>query len=50
MSEQDMEHPRGDDRNESIGDESVGDGELAGSPVPDPDDSDSDAEDVPTAD
>jgi hypothetical protein len=39
MSEQDMEHPREDDRNE-----------LEGSPVPDPEDSDSDAEDVPTAD
>jgi hypothetical protein len=40
MSEQDMEHPRDDDRND----------ELDGSPVPDPEDSDSDAEDVPTAD
>jgi len=40
MTEQDMEHPREDDRND----------ELDGSPVPDPKDSDSDAEDVPTAD
>jgi hypothetical protein len=45
MSEQDREHPRGDDRNELIGD-----GELEGSPVPDPEESDADAEDVPTAD
>jgi hypothetical protein len=40
MTEQDMEHPRIDDRND----------ELEDSPVPDPEDSDSDAEDVPTAD
>ena len=40
MSEQDMEHPREDDRNE----------ELEGSPIPDPEDSDPDADDVPTAD
>jgi hypothetical protein len=40
MSEQDMERPREDDRND----------ELADSPVPDPNTSDSDAEDVPTAD
>jgi hypothetical protein len=40
MSEQDMEEPREDDRNE----------ELDESPVPDPDETDGDAEDVPTAD
>jgi hypothetical protein len=40
MSEQDMEHPREDDRND----------ELDGSPVPDPEESDGDADDVPTAD
>jgi hypothetical protein len=40
MSEQDMEQPREDDRND----------ELDGSPVPDPDDSDEGADDVPTAD
>jgi hypothetical protein len=40
MTEQDMEHPREDDRND----------ELEDSPVPDPEDSDSNAEDVPTAD
>jgi len=40
MSEQDMEHPREDDRND----------EVEGSPVPDPEDGDSDADDVPTAD
>jgi hypothetical protein len=40
MSEQDMEHPREDDRND----------ELDESPVPDPDETDGDAEDVPTAD
>jgi hypothetical protein len=40
MSEQDMELPREDDRND----------ELDESPVPDPEDSDADAEDVPTAD
>jgi hypothetical protein len=45
MSEQDMEHPREDDRNEL-----VQQGEVEGTPVPDPDASDSDAEDVPTAD
>jgi hypothetical protein len=39
MSEQDMEPPSEDDRNE-----------VVGSPVPDPEESDSDAEDVPTAD
>jgi hypothetical protein len=39
MSNQDMEHPREDDRNE----------ELDESPVPDPE-QDSDAEDVPEAD
>jgi hypothetical protein len=40
MSEQDMEHPRDDDRND----------ELDESPVPDPEESDGDADDVPTAD
>jgi hypothetical protein len=40
MSEQDMEHPREDDRND----------ELDESPVPDPDESNGDADDVPTAD
>jgi hypothetical protein len=40
MTEQDMEQPRIDDRND----------ELEDSPVPDPEDSDSDAEHVPTAD
>jgi hypothetical protein len=40
MTEQDMEHPREDDRNDEVDD----------SPVPDLDDSDSDADDVPTAD
>jgi hypothetical protein len=40
MSEQDMEHPREDDRND----------ELEDSPVPDPDETDGDAEDVPEAD
>jgi hypothetical protein len=40
MNEQDMEHPREDDRND----------ELEDSPAPDPEDSDSDAEDVPPAD
>jgi hypothetical protein len=45
MSEQDMEHPREDDRNDL-----VGDGEVEGSPVPDPEEGGSDAEDVPTAD
>jgi len=40
MSEQDMEHPREDDRND----------EVEGTPVPDPDESSSDAEDVPEAD
>jgi len=40
MNEQDMEHPREDDRND----------ELEDSPVPDPEDSGSAAEDVPTAD
>jgi hypothetical protein len=40
MSEQDMEEPREDDRND----------ELDESPVPDPEESDGDAEDVPTAD
>jgi len=39
MNEQDMEHPREDDRND----------ELEDSPAPDPEDSASDAEDVPTA-
>jgi hypothetical protein len=41
MSEQDMEHPAEDDRD---------DDELDGSPIPDPEESDSDTEDVPTAD
>jgi hypothetical protein len=41
MSNQDMEHPREDDRND----------ELDESPVPDPEqEPDSDAEDVPGAD
>ncbi|MFL5945358.1 MAG: hypothetical protein ACJ74D_06550 [Gaiellaceae bacterium] len=40
MSNQDMEHPREDDRND----------ELDESPVPDPTDKDTDAEDVPEAD
>jgi hypothetical protein len=40
MSEQDMEHPREDDRNE----------EIDGTPVPDPDESQGGAEDVPEAD
>jgi hypothetical protein len=42
MSEQDMERPREDDRND----------ELDESPVPDPEESESDpdADDVPTAD
>jgi hypothetical protein len=40
MSEQDMEHPREDDRNE----------EVAGSPVPDPEESQDDGDDVPGAD
>jgi hypothetical protein len=40
MSEQDMEHPREDDRND----------ELDESPVPDPEETDGDADDVPTAD
>jgi hypothetical protein len=40
MTEQDMEHPREDDRNE----------EIDGTPVPDPDESKGDAEDVPEAD
>jgi hypothetical protein len=40
MSEQDMEHPREDDR----------DDELDESPVPDPEESNGDADDVPTAD
>jgi hypothetical protein len=40
MSEQDMEHPRKDDRND----------ELDESPIPDPEASEGDAEDVPTAD
>jgi len=40
MSEQDMEHPREDDRKE----------ELDGTPVPDPDESHGDADDVPEAD
>jgi hypothetical protein len=40
MSEQDMEHPRDDDRND----------ELDESPVPDLEESDGDADDVPTAD
>jgi hypothetical protein len=40
MSEQDMEHPREDDRNE----------EVEGTPVPDPDESSPDTEDVPEAD
>jgi hypothetical protein len=39
MSNQDMEHPREDDRNDEIDE----------SPVPDPE-ADSDAEDVPEAD
>ena len=39
MIEQDMEHPREDDRND----------ELEGSPVPDPEEG-GDAEDVPEAD
>jgi hypothetical protein len=43
MSEQDMEHPPEDDRDDE-------DDELDGSPIPDPEESDSDAEDVPTAD
>jgi hypothetical protein len=40
MSNQDMEHPREDDRND----------ELDDSPVPDPEDDGGDAEDVPEAD
>jgi hypothetical protein len=40
MSEQDMEHPREDDRNDEIDE----------SPVPDPEASDPDEDDVPTAD
>jgi hypothetical protein len=40
MSEQDMEHPRDDDRND----------EVEGSPVPDPEESESGAEDIPEAD
>jgi hypothetical protein len=40
MSNQDMEHPREDDRND----------ELDESPVPDPTDKETDAEDVPEAD
>jgi hypothetical protein len=40
MSEQDMEHPREDDRNELV----------EGSPVPDPTADDAGAEDVPEAD
>ena len=40
MSEQDMEQPREDDRNDEIGE----------SPVPDPEESNPDEDDVPTAD
>jgi hypothetical protein len=40
MSEQDMEHPREDDRNERVD----------GSPVPDPTADDTDAGDIPEAD
>jgi hypothetical protein len=40
MSEQDMEHPREDDRNEEIDE----------SPVPDPEESDPNDEDAPGAD
>jgi hypothetical protein len=40
MSEQDMEHPRKDDRND----------EVDGSPVPDPEESQSDGDDIPEAD
>ena len=40
MTEQDMEHPREDDRND----------EHEGSPVPDPEESGAAADDVPTAD
>jgi hypothetical protein len=40
MSEQDMEQPREDDRNDEIDE----------SPVPDPEESDPDEDDVPTAD
>ena len=40
MSEQDMEHPREDDRND----------ELDESPVPDPEASDTNADDDPEAD
>ena len=40
MSEQDMEHPREDDRNDEVDE----------SPVPDPKTTDPDADDVPTAD
>jgi hypothetical protein len=40
MSEQNMEHPREDDKNE----------ELADSPVPDPESTSPDAEDDPEAD
>jgi len=40
MSEQDMEHPREDDRND----------EVDGSPVPDPEKAQSDGDDIPEAD
>jgi hypothetical protein len=40
MSEQDMEHPREDDRND----------ELDESPAPDPEETADDDEDVPSAD
>jgi hypothetical protein len=40
MTDKDMQHPRGDDRND----------ELDESPVPDPEDNDADAEDDPGAD
>jgi hypothetical protein len=40
MSEQDMEHPRDDDRND----------EVEGSPVPDPEESEPGADDMPEAD
>jgi hypothetical protein len=40
MTEQDMEHPREDDRNDEIDE----------SPVPGPEKSDPDEDDVPTAD
>jgi hypothetical protein len=40
MSEQDMEHPREDDRNEQVD----------GSPIPDPTGDDTGADDIPEAD